>query len=367
MYYVADWGWHVKSDQPQVWLQDLMVLTNPWRMSLLFLISGMSLQLVCHKYPSLQLIGLRSKRLLIPLLFTMFVLVVPQVYYEALSQQLIEPGYLKFWAEYSQPWTHLLPEHQSVIGLLTWNHGWFIPYLWLYSLLVLLSQSLWQRLLLWCQQCPAWLALALALTVLGLAWLWLKPLYPSTHALVDDWYNHAKYFPVFIAGYLLAGQQQWWQQLVRYRRLWLLLSLLSYAFITADRHQLFDGVEGPDGTPAWAIAVVVLVVVLNHWGFLLAVLGYAGRYLSNRNPAWLGYCNQAILPWYLLHQTLIIVFAVWLKPYALPLSLEAGLIVLATAATGWVCYELIRRVALLCWLFGLQPPQNSSKLVVAEN
>ena len=37
MYYVLEWGWHIKSEQPQAWLQDVMILTNQWRMSLLFL------------------------------------------------------------------------------------------------------------------------------------------------------------------------------------------------------------------------------------------------------------------------------------------------------------------------------------------
>ena len=35
MYYVADWGWHIKSEHTFAWLQDVMMLTAPWRMSLL--------------------------------------------------------------------------------------------------------------------------------------------------------------------------------------------------------------------------------------------------------------------------------------------------------------------------------------------
>ena len=110
MYYVADWGWHIKSEQTFTGLQDLMILTNPWRMSLLFLLAGMALSLVLPRISRLKLLGLRSTRLLIPLLFTMFVVVVPQVYYEALSQQLIQPGYLQFWWQYVNPVTDLLPD-----------------------------------------------------------------------------------------------------------------------------------------------------------------------------------------------------------------------------------------------------------------
>lgn len=84
---MADWGWHIKSEQTSVWLQNLMMLTSPWRMSLLFFISAMALaQRRNDSRGGLQLARLRTRRLVVPLLFGMFVIVVPQVYIEALSQ-----------------------------------------------------------------------------------------------------------------------------------------------------------------------------------------------------------------------------------------------------------------------------------------
>ncbi|WP_462173148.1 acyltransferase family protein [Pseudoalteromonas xiamenensis] len=106
MYYVADWGWHIKSDTTYFWLQDVMVLTNPWRMSLLFFISAVALSLVLKRYQTQDLLLLRSKRLLIPLVFCMFTIIAPQVYVEALSQQLIEPGFFSFGVN-----TSILEQH----------------------------------------------------------------------------------------------------------------------------------------------------------------------------------------------------------------------------------------------------------------
>src|SRR5690554_3056190 len=42
MFYVADWGWHIKSAYLAEWLQHPMLLLNRWRMSLLFLVSGLA-------------------------------------------------------------------------------------------------------------------------------------------------------------------------------------------------------------------------------------------------------------------------------------------------------------------------------------
>ena len=192
MYYVADWDWHVKSDITSEALQNLMILTNPWRMSLLFFISAMALALAQQHTAKLTLLGLRSNRLLIPLLCGMFIVVVPQVYYEALSQQLIEPGYLSFWWQYINPNTELLREHHSPIGLLTWNHLWFLPYLWCYSVLLLLIAPALNWLAKRLQPVPGSVALVIVLASLMFAWIMLRAAYPSSHALLDDWYHHAK-------------------------------------------------------------------------------------------------------------------------------------------------------------------------------
>lgn len=360
MYYVADWGWHVKSAVTSEGLQNLMLLTNPWRMSLLFFISAMALALAQRNTATFRLFSLRSNRLLIPLLCGMFIIVVPQVYYEALSQQLIEPGYFSFWLHYINPNTDLLRDHHSPIGLLTWNHLWFLPYLWCYSVLVLIIAPLLNTLAKYLQPLPGSIALLLVMASLICAWFTLRQAYPSSHALVNDWYNHAKYFSVFIAGYLFALQGNWWQKVIAFRRWFLLAALVGYSLIIADRNGLFDSVPASFGESFSGRLLVGAVLALNHWGWILALIGYAGRYLSKRTNTvdkdgkLLHYANNAILPWYMLHQTLIIVFAVWLMPLALPVGVEATLLIILTCAGCWAGYELVKRFWLSRWLFGLK-------------
>ncbi len=360
MYYVADWGWHIKSDTTSVMLQNLMILTNQWRMSLLFFISAMALALAQRRSAGLELFSLRSNRILIPLLCGMFIVVVPQVYYEALSQQLIAPGYLNFWWQYINPNTDLLVEHHSPIGLLTWNHLWFLPYLWCYSVLVLLGAPVLNWLASRLERLPGCIALLVVMASLIYAWTMLKTAYPSTHALLDDWYNHAKYFAVFIAGYLFALQGNWWQKVIVYRRWFMLAAMLCYSLIIADRNGLFDSIPPSFGESVSGRLIVGVVLALNHWGWILALIGYAGRYLNrptnqlDQDGSLLHYANNAILPWYMLHQTLIIVFAVWLKPLALPAAIEAILLIALTCAGCWVGYEIVKRFWLSRWLFGLK-------------
>nr|MDQ3040243.1 acyltransferase family protein [Pseudomonadota bacterium] len=48
MYYVT-WDWHVKSPVASATIEPLMLLTSPWRLSLLFLVSGAATAFLLEK------------------------------------------------------------------------------------------------------------------------------------------------------------------------------------------------------------------------------------------------------------------------------------------------------------------------------
>ncbi|CAH9049418.1 hypothetical protein PSECIP111854_00051 [Pseudoalteromonas sp. CIP111854] len=139
----------------------------------------------------------------------MFVIVSPQVYIEALSQNLIETDFWSFWIEYINPTTFLLSEHHSVIGLLTWNHLWFLPYLWVYCIFVIIFRRPLTIFLAttWLKRIPLVLMIFICMCTLITIWWLLGAAHPSTHDLINDWYNHGKYFLVFLTGYIFAIQK----------------------------------------------------------------------------------------------------------------------------------------------------------------
>jgi glucan biosynthesis protein C len=360
MYYVADWGWHIKSTEQSVWLQDLMILTNQWRMSLLFFISGMALALVCSKFSLWQLTKIRSQRLLVPLIFGMLVIVPPQLYFELLAQQQFSGSYLAFMQEYLNLDTSLAPHKQSAIGLLTWNHLWFLPYLWCYSLIMLLLYPLLKKLLHFpvLQKLPLWLGFMMLVVALVFIGLWLQD-YPSTHALTDDWFLHGLYFTVFISGMALPNLPQLWQQIIAKRRWFAILALSGYCWLVLDRHGMLDIGEELDGLVVIKL-IHAMLLSINHWAWIFALLAYAGRYLQFNN-AFLRYANQAILPWYMFHQTLIILFAISLKDLNIPAPIEAPILILLTSLGCLLGYEVARRSRLSRWLFGLKPDSKLNK------
>ena len=220
MFYVADWGWHVKSAHLSEWLQYPMTLVNRWRMPLLFMVSGLAVNFLLLRAGPGAFAWSRTKRLLVPLLFGMAVVVPPQAYTQALFNGAFEGSYIEFLVRYFtfQPWPADAFDG-SHVGI-TWNHLWYLPYLLVYSLLLaamlpLLNSKAGLRLRDgFCGLAGMKLALLPAVPLVLATWVMT---FPSTHDLVTDWENHAKYFTVFLYGYWLGADERIWLEMRRLR------------------------------------------------------------------------------------------------------------------------------------------------------
>ena len=362
MYYVT-WEWHVNSPHAGPALQPFMMLTSPWRLSLLFLVSGAATAFLLGKAGgeadarggAPRFLGARSWRLLVPLVFGMLVVVVPQAYYEVVEKLPggYHDGYLAFWGRYLANDDGFC-RGDDCLDVPTWNHLWFVAYLWVYTV------ALWLLLKLAPRRLEAFGAgLASALCSRGGLLLWpilffaiaritLIGIFDSTHALVDDWYNHVQYFGIFLLGFLVARSDAVWEAIQRARRPALALWLGSWLAIVIYFGHFVD-VAPPQGLRlamrgAWG---------LNQWCAIVAILGFARQWAPGDSPA-LRYLSQAIFPVYILHQTITVVLAHNLKPFDLPPLLEGPLLVVLTFGLCFAGYELIRRIPPLRPLFGLR-------------
>jgi hypothetical protein len=357
MFYVAEWGWHVKSAYLSDPLQSVMLWSSQWRMSFIFLLSGMALSLVEPKLSSLRLLRVRALRIMIPLIFGMLIIVPPQLYFELKQFYGYQGGYAEFYSFYLDLDTARFPQKQfGDIGLVTWNHLWYLPYLFTYTLIYLLLKPVFVKGGQWLSGCkmPVYLwfaALVALLTVYGLV---LKPHFPRTHNLVFDWYNHALSLTVFVTGYFIAKANQLWQAIIDHRRWWLMLGVVAYLVVLGF---VDDWFSVPDET-LWQRLPIQLIVYTNVVSWIFALLGYGGAYL-NKPSRLLERLNEAVLPAYILHQTLIIMIGVWLSGFSLGGQLEPILLVIGTWVSTVLLYLIVERLAILRVLFGMKLKRNS--------
>lgn len=364
MFYVADWGWHVKSSYLSEWLQYPMLLVNQWRMSLLFLVSGLAVHFLLRKLDGAAFSRDRLKRLLLPLLFGMAVIVPPQAYLQAVSNGAFAGNYLEFlWRYFTfAGW----PEGAfsgSNPGI-TWNHLWYLPYLLFYSLLLaallpVLKRPLAQRGIEWLHRLRGWKLYLLPLIPFLVYGFALRERFPRTHALLDDWYLHALYFTVFLIGYGFGAREEIWAELRRRRWLSLVVASSCYLLLMAGLNHVPTASQWWYG-PSWRV-----LVYLNYWSWLLAVLGWA-FHLLNRPWRWLPYATEAVYPWYILHQTITVVAGFYLAGLALGPVWEPVLVIAITIAGCFLLHEyLIRRSNLLRPLFGLKPLREDKRTTTA--
>jgi peptidoglycan/LPS O-acetylase OafA/YrhL len=353
MLYVFDWGWHIKSPYQSEWLQVPMLFLNRWRMHLVFLVSGLSVSFLLRGETIGRFVGARSWRLLLPLLFGIAVIVPIQPYVQGVSNGLVEPGFGRFLVRYfshSQPWPPGAFDGWQY-GF-TWNHLWYLAYLWVYTLaLALLLPFLRSRPGQWLRSrltgLRGWRLLTLPAIPLLIATVTLQPIFPDNGDFIHDWYRNAIYFTVFLYGYWIANDDALWMELARLRT-WSLVAALTFVPI-----YLVLAKTLPDQIPDWQQDLIWTLRNLYLWTALCAILGWAHATL-NRPFRWLPWANESVYPWYMLHQSLIVGLAYWLIPYRLGPVLEPLLVLIGTVAGCYLIAEAVKRIDWLRPCFGLK-------------
>jgi hypothetical protein len=354
MLYVP-WEFHIKSAHRIRELEPLMLVLNPWRLALLFLVSGAATRFMLGKLSAGQLLRSRTLRLLPPLLFGMFVIVPPQAYDQILESVGYDGGFLDFYVTHYFAFGPQFCDPGPCLLLPTWNHLWFVAYLWVYTMILggvlLLVPDFGRRF----EQAMApilrggWLLVLPAAMMAGYRLL-LLPRFPQTHAMSGDWYSHALYGTVFLLGFLVARNDGVWVAFQRLR--WLALATAATLFVSGlVLRELY-----PIGQPMPLALKIYAGTAYGcyQWFCIVAVLGFARRWL-NRDSSARRYLTDAVFPYYIVHQTAIILIAHQLRGLGLPASIEATIVVLGTLASCAATYEIVRRVRVLRPLFGLKP------------
>jgi glucans biosynthesis protein C len=358
MIFTAEWGWHVKNPETSHLVLEINYFLSRWRMALLFLISGVGTAYALRRRGAGEYVAERAKRLLVPVAFGILVIVPPQIYIERLVQGAQYASFLEFWPSVLE----LRPYPE---GNLSYHHLWFVFYLFLYSLAAL-PLLLWlrgERGRRWAERLTGrlrggWLyALALPLGAV-LAALLVR--FPGPQNVVQDLAFMLYYFLYFVFGYILSTDARVWSAIERQRRTSLTLALLATLAIDYLR---WNGLE-----PAFAYSVpqalYQLLQGLNAWCWVLAILGFGRRYL-NVPARVLDYANEGIYPFYILHQTVIVVIGFYVVQVEESIFAKYLFVSTVSLLLSWAIYDLlVRPFPLTRFLFGMKPRRTPEAMPV---
>ncbi|MGY4395219.1 glucan biosynthesis protein C [Sphingomonas sp. UYAg733] len=346
----APWDWVVKSAQTYPQLIVPMALLTPWRLPLLFAVSGYASRKLFEKSPSVRgFVRSRSARLLIPLVFAMVFIVPPEMWVRVMEKGY-PLGFLHFWShDYWRVGTFYERSFPSV------EHLWFVEYLWAYTMLLAgllgwLGSDGAARLQRWFEWLSRghrilWAPIALVV-MLKLALLFVVP---EKQGLFTDWAGHSHYVPIFLFGFALGGSQLLWAPIARHWRLAALIALLS-GTIVVGFELAYQAHEMPSHLMMALDRSAQLVMA---WSMIVTLLHIAETYW-NRDHPWRATLGEAVFPFYIIHHPVIVVTAWFTLPLGLAPWTEFALLFGATASACLGFYLVGREINWLRPLIGLR-------------
>ena len=338
----APWDWHVHSKHSFAWLEEATLATGPWRLTLLFLVSGAALRFMSRRYSPGQVLRARFARLVPPLLFGVLVLVPPQSWLEAVDKGSWTRGLVPWWLSEFSP--------RGLADGVPLNHLWFVQYIAAYSLAAVALMTRPGGLakveagVEWALK--GWRLLILPMVLFALARQYAYPHFGQTNQLFNDPYNHLTSLSVFLFGFAIAGRESVWQTFEAWRRPALAVVLVSTPLLMAA-----TAFMGADALGGWARHSLYGV---EQWSAIAAILGYGSRYLRRSDGPALRYLTDAVFPCYLAHQTLLVIAVTLAKPLNLPIAVEIVWLVSATLGGSLLVYEIVRRSGPMRPLWGLK-------------
>jgi len=346
LYNVEDWS--VKND---VWYPSVEIwngFATSFMMPLMFVISGASLFYALGKGGFGKFIKDKILRLLVPLFAGALTHISLQSYLWDKTHGLFGGSYFQFLPQYYR------------LGSINWlgAHLWYLLFLFLFSILL-------YPILRWLKSNGSGFLYRLVgairrtgvLYTLTFPFLLLYLIIPSDSLLLSDngGWPYIMYLWFLLLGFLLVSDEQLQDKIRRLRwvSLEVGLALVVGFLIVLSRVTNMDEI-----TPLLILAAVMRI--FGGWICVLAFFGLGMQYLTVRT-ARLDYANEAVLPFYILHQTVIQAVGYFVLQWAIPDALEWMAVVAISFAIIMLLYEfLVRRFNVMRFLFGMKPIKSIS-------
>jgi glucans biosynthesis protein C len=320
-----------------------------WGMPLILIISGASAFLALDKYRPGKYLGGLVLRLFVPLIVGIFTHVALHIYLWNLHTGRFSGSFFAFYPHY----------FEGMYGF-GGNFAWMGSHLWYLELLFILS-LLCLPLFIWFKRTSMGMRvmqgmgdlLANPATILLLALpailliLNLDEAGPGNTSL-GGWSLFI--YPLFyIGGFVILSNEHLQKHIVRMRWMHLILGLVfTGAYLFAEFQTVLPALF-PVADP---LAKVLDCFVV--WSWLLVVMGFGMVHL-NVNTPFLKYANEAALPFYILHQTVVVALGYFVVQWAIPDLLKYAIILAGSFFGIMSSYEFgVRRINPMRFLFGMK-------------
>lgn len=301
----------------------------PWYMTLLFTIAGISCKYALQKRTNRQFVVERTRKLLIPFFFGLLVLVPVMTYVAEVFFNGYTGTYLQQYGLFFTKETDLTGYH----GGFTPAHLWFLLYLFVISLAALLIICLQKKCL------PKFRVGSFPYICLILLFI---PEWLCQYVLNIGGKSLGQFMILFLFGYYILSEESVLQKVKQYRFVSLAICILSGSLYTYL--YCFGNVRN--------IWINVLYIFFG-WMGIITLLGIGQSKLNFHNRI-SDYFTPASFPVYILHMPVLVVAGFFVLKMPVDVAGQFSLIVLISFIATFLIYEMVKRVPVLRFLFGMK-------------
>lgn len=306
----------------------------PIYMPLLFCLAGISTKYALRKRSYSAYFKERFLRLGLPFLTGILLLVPVQTYYA----EVFHNGYTgSYWQQYALFFTKNT-DFTGYKGGFTLAHLWFILFLLIISIVGLFIIGINEKIGFNKRIGKSDFNFILAIVV-PILLLWLTA--PMLEHMAGK--SIVKYLVCFLLGYYLMADDRivnvckdYWSLMGSMYLVLNIFHLIMFSFYGFTRGSLYN-----------------LLSVSVSWLGILSAIGVGKRWLNFANKLTL-YFTKASYPYYLLHQTVLVVVAYFVLTYLRGVALQFTLIVVVSFLLTALLYEIVCRIPHLRTLFGIK-------------
>lgn len=345
--FAAQSNFPIKNEELSVLIEEAVFFIHGWRLALLFFISGAGTSIALQFRNNSTYIKERFKRLFIPLVFGILVIVPPQIYFERLSQGFVFSSFGSFFLQSFS--TGLYP-----YGNISWNHLWFIAYLLIYSVLsVPIFALIKSKRASWLQKLMNNGGIILWAIPLAIVAVLLKPYSTGVQNIVDDLAMFFFYWLVYLAGFAI-NQKKYWRSFEN-KLASLVVGAVVFTALSYVIKWKFPQMEKGDTI----YLTFNFIKAVNSWLWVLILLALGKKYL-NFPGKFLPLLNESVYPVYILHQTVIICLGYLVVQQSWSISTKFLVITVATVLICWFIFLLVRLNKFTRTCFGI-PEKSRTK------
>ncbi len=349
--------WHVKNEQVYIGFMMFVAFTWQWIMPIFFFVSGAA-TLFALRYKSRgRYVTDRFKRLAIPYIMGIFIIIPPQKYVEALSHGTFNGSYLDFYRDRFR--FDYIAWNFSFLGYYG-HHLWFIGLLFFISLaalplLLYLKKEAGRRII---SQFAAvnekWGGVFLFVIPIAVVQVALRAKFPGE----SNWAEFFYYGVFFISGYVVFSDKRFERAIEKHGTVALLIgsvcfSIMAVWYFAGDLKSVMDN-------PSYSAPFIALQLLasLDTWCWIVFILSLCMKFLDFRNRG-LEYANEAVLPFYILHQTVILLIGFYVVQWNMGVLAKFLLISTASFVATLALYDfVVKRFSATRFLFGMRPKKR---------